>query len=96
MKITLNNGLKEVKIMFRHSLLRTNNSSPFTVALLDWTTVGREGHAEARALVHPNDQFVKRIGRRLALTRAMKLASFNREERKEIWTALKAKGMRIG
>lgn len=47
-----------------------------------------------KAYLHPNDQYDKRIGRKLALSRALKNSDLSRDERRQIWEGLFAKGMK--
>jgi hypothetical protein len=39
------------------------------------------------AVVHPNDKFTKTTGRKLALTKALQAADFDRDARAEVWQA---------
>ncbi len=41
------------------------------------------------------DRFEKKIGRKIALSRAMDSAGFNKETRRKLWAALQEKGLKL-
>lgn len=57
--------------------LRTENS-------VDWQFVGE-------SILHPEDQFVKAIGRKAALRKVITRAGLDRDSRKAVWNAYFAK-----
>ena len=65
----------------------------FVVVTFDENSGARRGSV-GQANLHPNDQYDKRIGRKLALSRALKKLDLTRDERRQIWEGLFAKGMR--
>ena len=85
----------EVRVSFKHRLQRNGKDRPFTEATVEWTT--REGQTRTYsgiAYVHPNDAPERKIGRKIALARA--LCSLPRDERRQIWAALiNIKRMRV-
>ena len=86
----------EVRVSFRHVLKRSDKVGAFTEATIMWTPLdGILKQAVAVAKVHPNDAPERRIGRKVALARALWLAGFPRDERRQVWTGLIKKGMRV-
>ena len=87
----------EVRVDFRHYLQKRNSKDKlFTVASVTW--MDREGSSvqfEAGARVHPNDQPERKIGRKIALARALKESGLSRDERRQVWMGLLEKGMRV-
>ena len=86
----------EVRVSFRHALQRNGKDKPFSEATVEW--VGRNGKDRVHkgvARVHPNDAPERRIGRKVALARALWDAGFTRDERRQVWMGLMEKGMRV-
>lgn len=77
MILRLENG-KRVEVRFTHY---PNAPAPYTEARVGW---GEEFLLGA-GICHPNDQFNKAIGRKVALGRALEL--FPRDIRRQIWKA---------
>jgi hypothetical protein len=86
MKLTLKSG-RLVTIDFHHTMIPW----PHTVALID----GKEkGRADCGMLTH-KDNFSRITGRKIALARALQNVGFKKEERTEIWEALRDRGMHL-
>jgi len=86
----------EVQVSFRHVLKRTDTTGAFTEANVIWTTLdGISKQAVGLARVHPNDAPERKMGRKVALARALWSAGFLRDERRQVWTGLLNKGMRV-
>ena len=91
MKFKLSTG-EEVEVEFHHA------HDPADKQRLHWTTVAMVrlgGHllTAGNTRVHPMDNFSRVAGRKVALRRA--LENVPREVRKQIWTKLIEKGMRV-
>lgn len=74
-KIELNN--REYRIKFHHSprlteawIVDEESKIPFAIGYAD---------------VHPKDSFVKAVGRKLALSRALREFTESKSERKQVW-----------
>ena len=79
----------EVQVSFRHVLKRTDTTDAFTEANVIWTTLGgMPKQAVAVARVHPNDAPERKMGRKVALARALWIAGFLRDERRQVWAGL--------
>ena len=88
--------IDEVWVSFRHVLRRSDKIGAFTEATVMWTPPdGILKQAVAVARVHPNDAPERRIGRKVALARALWLAGFPRDERRQVWMELIKRGMRV-
>ena len=87
MKIKLSDE-REVGILFRYDLKSTVKHTRATL------TIGEQSH-EGVAMVHPKEQPIRRIGRKVALARAMRAAGLDEKARREIWAGLVSKGMRL-
>ena len=86
----------EVRVSFRHVLRRTDSVGAFSEATVVWTPPdGIPRQALAVARVHPNDMPERKIGRKVALARALRLAEFSRDERRQVWAGLIERGMRV-
>ena len=87
--------MDEVRVGFQHSLKRIGNAA-FTVATISWTT--REGNERSHngiARVHPNDIPERKIGRKIALARALRESGLPKYERSQVWMGLLERGMRV-
>ena len=86
----------EVRVSFLHNLQRIKERAPFTQAVISWITrEGREKSYVGVARVHPNDAPERKIGRKLALTRALWASGLPKDERRQVWTGLIKRGMRV-
>ena len=87
----------DVHVEFRHAFQTNGNKiKPHTEAIIWWTTEdGKRAGGTGIAFVHPNDAPEKRIGRKIALTRALWASGLTREERRQIWEWLLERGMRV-
>ena len=47
------------------------------------------------AHTHPNDNFSKKTGRKIALARALKKTWLNKEQRAKVWNGLIERGMKV-
>ena len=86
----------EVWVSFRHVLQRNSKERPFSEACVGW--IGRDGKERAHkglTYVHPNDIPERKIGRKVALSRALWASGFTRDERRQVWMGLMEKGMRV-
>lgn len=86
----------EVWVSFRHVLQRNGKDRPFSEATVGW--IGRDGEERAYkglAYVHPNDAPERKIGRKVALARALWAGGFTRDERRQVWKGLIGKGIRV-
>lgn len=86
----------EVWVSFRHILQRNGKDRPFSEATVGWIT--REGKERAHrgvAYVHPNDAPERKIGRKIALARALQDSGLPRDERRQVWIGLLDRGMRV-
>lgn len=64
-----------------------------------WLRIGDKEQSEAitaYAKCHPNDNFDRASGRKLAMTRLLKKAGLNKVQRAAIWNALWAAGVKRG
>ena len=61
--------------------------------------ISRDGAQESRyigaAKVHPNDQPERKIGRKIALARALRESGLSRDKRRQVWKGLLEKGMGV-
>ena len=81
--------MDEVHVSFRHVLQRSDKAGAFSEATIEWSPrLGGELRVVAVAKVHPNDAPERRIGRKVALARALLLADFSRDERRQVWAKL--------
>lgn len=87
----------EVRVSFRYALQRDGKDKPFTEATVVWTTT--EGNQTwtyiGVAFVHPNDAPVRKVGRKIALARALQGSGLSRDERRQVWMGLLENGMRV-
>lgn len=79
MKIKTSAG--EVILYFRYNK-REGITNPDTRCVLDGAV-----KADVTVAAHFKDQFVRSVGRRISLTRALKASGASREIRAEIWNA---------
>ena len=89
--------MDEVWVSFRHVLKRNGENKPFSEATVGWidSRAGEERVYKGIARVHPNDAPERKIGRKVALARALRFGGFTRDERKQVWVGLMGKGMRV-
>ena len=97
MEILLLSGrINQIHVSFRHVLQREKNIGAYTEAIIEWwPSIGPPVKTTAIAKVHPNDLPEKKIGRKIALARALLMAGFDKRERTQIWKYLLEKGMRV-
>lgn len=94
MRVTV--GEKQFKLIFGHKLPGALGIPGGGATLCVLLEEGEDGGAikaprVGEAHCHVADPFVKRTGRRIALTRALAAAELTREERREVWTQYLAK-----
>ena len=100
MKINLDDG-RVVKVMFKHDLRREDRSGQIVTEAIVEISLVDAGPLTAMftglAYLHPNDRPCRRIGRKIALTRALKKAEFIlvKRYRAQVWNGLVAQGMRL-
>lgn len=85
----------EVRVSFRHALQRNGKSKPFTRATVSWITKDGTYEYEGLAIVHPNDAPVRKVGRKIALARALQASGLPKDERRQVWMGLLENGMRV-
>jgi len=81
MKIT-----DEIKIDWHHNIEKKSTACVLTVNDREFIAVAKCGH---------DDQFNRVTGRKLTLSRVLKIADLNRDLRTIIWNTLKDKKVRI-
>lgn len=75
----------DYKVKFRHV---KKSEFSFVKAYTECVITRNNGFSvQEYALCHPNDQYDKNTGRKLALTRALKCLTKDRELRKRFWNA---------
>ena len=80
----------EVQIYFSH----VTTGKPCTTATVTFGDKDGGYVFHGFAQLHPNDHYNKKVGRKLALARALKNAGLTRDEKRQIWEGLFASGMK--
>ena len=86
-----------VHVEFKH-IFQTNGGKikPHTEATVWWINGdGVKAGGTGVAIVHPNDAPEKKIGRKIALARALWASGLPRAERTRVWMGLFDRGMRV-
>lgn len=96
MKIELR-GLGSVEVSFEHvRFAKTDTASDYTVANVTYfPSNGAMEYCRGTATCSDCDQYCKRAGRRLALTRALRFSHLPRQIRRIIWTELQSRGVKF-
>lgn len=90
-----------VHVEFRHVFQLKDKANghkmkPYTEATVWWMNGGgKRAGGTGIAFVHPNDTPEKRIGRKIALTRALWASGLPKKERRQVWMGLLDRGMRV-
>lgn len=85
--------MSEIIVRFSHH--HESTFKPYTFAIVTFEEKdGTERTTTGEAHLHPNDQYDKRIGRKIALAQALKRSGLTREERRQVWEGLFARGMK--
>ena len=88
--------MSEVWVSFRHVLQRNGKDRLFSEAIVGWITrEGKERAYKGVAYVHPNDAPERKIGRKIALARALRESGLPKDERRQVWMGLLERGMRV-
>ena len=94
--------MDEVRVSFKHHLSKDDDQKLFTnnglgtLATIAWTTKdGNERVHIGVARVHPNDAPERKIGKKIALARALRESGLPKDERRQVWMGLLERGMRV-
>ena len=79
--------MKEFEFSIKFSYLRDEeiNGVSCQLTLFEWDDYGCDNYYTGISKCNPGDKFIKTVGRKLALKRAISNVYLNKEERTTIW-----------